>query len=167
MFTFKKFVVALSLFTVSCGYSPLYPSIQKDMEKVTVGEVRMKTVAHKVGERRVAQVVNRKLAQSLDGNGEYVVNVAIEESVATLAVRRDATDQRLELNLLGDINIIEASSGKTIFEHSLTTSVAYNVEDAPFATDAGKERARTSAAIALSNEIMRSISLYFRQQEVQ
>jgi hypothetical protein len=45
----------------------------------------------------------------------------------------------------------------------MTSSVAYNVEDTPFATDAGKERAKTAAAIALSGEIIRTVTLYFRQ----
>jgi hypothetical protein len=160
-----KFLVIFSLFLAACGYKPLYTAIQEDMSKVTVGEVKMKKVTHKVGERRVSQVVHKKLAQSLNGDGSYKVDVAITESVSTLAVRRDATDQRLELNLTGDVRVYD-EVGQVVFKTDLTSSVAYNVEDTPFATDAGKERAKTAAAIALSDEILRTITLFFRQNSL-
>jgi hypothetical protein len=157
-----RFLIFFALFLTACSYQPLYSIIKEDMAQVAVGEVKMKIVTHKVGERRASQVVYKKLAQSLNGDGSYRVNVAITESISTLAVRRDATDQRLELNLTGDVTIND-DSGKVLFKTDMTSSVAYNVEDTPFATDAGKERAKTAAAIALSGEIIRTVTLYFRQ----
>lgn len=160
-----RFVVIFALFLTACGYQPLYSVVQEDMSKVGVGIVRMGKVTHKAGERRASQVVYKELAQSLNGDGSYKVNVDITESVSTLAVRRDATDQRLELNLRGDIKVKDTADN-IIFKTDLTSSVAYNVEDEPFATDAGKERAKTAAAIALSDEILRVVILYFRQNDL-
>lgn len=165
MFTSKKIILFLCLFLTACGYQPLYTLIDEDISKISVGKVKMRKVVHKVGERRAAQTVYKKLSQAFNGDGKYKVNVDMLETVSTLAIRRDATDQRSALNLNAYLDIIDTTSGNTIFETTLTSSVAYNVEDTPFATDAGKERAKTSAAIALSDEIIRTVSLYFRQKK--
>jgi len=148
------FVVAAAFSLTGCGYSPLYKKTAEEIGHVYVGDVSMVSLGVHAGERRVAQLVHKQLRQSFHSSDQnhYVLSANIREDNVTLAVRRDATDQRLQLNLTADV-LLRDSEGKEAFKTTLAASAPYNVEDSPFGTDAGREQARTSAARTLGDEV--------------
>lgn len=158
-------LVAASTLTACMGYTPLYAPIKGEVSSVYVDEVRMTEVEHNVGERRVAQIVANQLRQMFHGesSSDYAVDVSIKETKSTLAVRRDATDQRLQIDLRATVKL--SKDGDQVFETILNSDAAYNVEDSPFGTDQGREQARESAARELSDSIIRRIALFLSEQD--
>ncbi len=156
-----------ALLGACAGYTPLYLETARQDAAVEVGEVRMDEAEINVGERRPAQLVYRRMKQAFPGRETappHVLDITIREDISTLAVRRDASDQRLQLNLTADVTLSD-TEGKQVFQAAITRSAAYNVESSPFGTDSGKDRARNSAADALSDEIIQRIALYFNDRK--
>lgn len=152
----------LGLVLAACsGYSPLYKSLEgQGLADVHVRNIAMQEVKRAAGERRVAQLVTQKLMRRFSGaeHAPYVLDMAIEEVLSTIAVRRDATDQRFSLQLNGRIYLYRGE--EKVMDVILSTSAAYNVEDSPYGTEAGRERARQSAASTLSDEVLLQVARY-------
>ncbi|MDD9912394.1 MAG: hypothetical protein OXR68_04195 [Alphaproteobacteria bacterium] len=161
----KKALLTTTLFLASCGgYTALYQPEQET--QVTVGTIQMESAARNVGERRVAQRVNQRLRRMFTGTDQaYRLDVNIDESTSTLAVRRDATVARAQLSLDGDINLYQTDKADPVFSTTVTASAAYNSENTPYSTESGKTFARQQAADALADEIARVVWLALREQK--
>ena len=160
----KKIIATLTLFLTACsGYAPLYENAGETIDQVVVNDVSMREIERNVGQRRVAQLVQQKLGSIfLSEEGEYNLNVVIEEDIDSLAVQRDATDLRLSLRLSAEVQLFDKDN-KEIFKKFITSAAAYNVEDSPFGTDAGRDFARSSAAQKLGDEITYYVTAFMRQ----
>lgn len=170
----KKFLpLALTAFTLTAcmGYQPLYAPVTAQTaegtqvsRQVSIGSVNMQTVERNVAGRRIAQLLKQKLEQNFPAtNGDITLSVSIEEQTRTLAVRRDAVDQRLELRLISILEFTNAS-GQIAQRTRASATAAYNVEDSPFGTDAGKDRARRAATDRLAEEITQKVLIFLNKQ---
>lgn len=160
--TLSLFGVILLLSACS-GYTPLYQITQNATQSVSVGPIKMRDIEINVGQRRVAQIVRQKLLQSFPhSDGEYSIHLTVEEETSSLAVRRDATESRLRLSLAAFLTL-QNTKGDVVFKRDFTVSSAYNVEDSPFGTDAGRDHARLSASAMLVDEVIDIVNLYLHQ----
>lgn len=167
----KKAYVALSAiigFSLSgCGYTPLYKSadtaIAVTMPPIGIGEIVMDNIDYRPGERRIAQMVRQRLAREFTTENPTVsVNVRIEESVSELAVRQDATVERLQVNLYALLETQRVADNEIDYATRLTSTAAYNVEDTPYSTESGRLFARESAAKTLADDIIRQVYYYYK-----
>ena len=137
-------IMAIPFILTGClGYQAVYkqPEVYRE---VAVGTVQMTDAQRLAGERRVAQQVRWRLEEFYQGHineAEYTFDVFIKEETTTLAVRRDASDQRLQLTLQAEVKIRGADAKEQTFS-VVTSSAAYNVEDTPYGTESGRERAQ-------------------------
>ncbi|MBI1363800.1 MAG: hypothetical protein GC134_07420 [Proteobacteria bacterium] len=160
----RKALLALCatlLLTACAGYSPLYKSLEGDgLADVYVRHIAMQQVKRAAGERRVAQLMTQRLMRRFSGGPEapYALEISVEEVLSTIAVRRDATDQRYNLQLNGRVYLFK--DGEKVLDEILSTSAAYNVEDSPYSTESGRDRARQSASNTLSDEVLLRVSRY-------
>jgi len=147
-------LLVLPLLAGCLGYQPLYEQgVAGNTAQVQLGLVQMQEIEEGVGARRAAQQVAQDLVQVFPyTGGDYTLQVTIRERVSSLAVRRDATDQRLELSLRAIVRL-EDQMGEAVFNFNTTTAAAYNVGTSPYATEAGRVRAKRTASEALSEEI--------------
>lgn len=162
----KKLLLVSALVLSACGYTAVYEKTASHMQQVYIGNVQVAMNERLPGERRVAQLVNRRLSQVFTGveGDAYTLNLHMEETRRTLAVLRDATEDRFEVILTGRIELLNAE-GQVIFSKDLVASAPYNVESSPYSTEAGKDRARQSAAESLSRDAIQSISFFLHGQE--
>lgn len=151
----------------ACGYSPIYETTSEFVSQVAIEKVEIGQDSKLPGERRVAQLVNRRLSQvftsSLE-NSPYRLNLYLNEDRRTLAVLRDATEDRFEVRVSARIELKD-SNGKNVYIRELTSSAPYNVESSPYSTDAGKDRARKSAAESLSAEVIQNVNFFIHEQQ--
>lgn len=162
----KTLLLSTVALLVACGYKPLYQAGDDNMRSVVVEDVRMLDPDYAAGERRVAQIVWQQLKQSFPAKqGKHYLEVAIEEEEISLAVRRDATDLRRELQLRARIWLRDAD-GKEVLYVGEITKVPYNVEDSPFGTDAGRDYARQAGATELAREIQLDVARWQAGQDV-
>ena len=162
-------LLAAALLSACAGYTPLYTPVNGEhlAQKVQVGDVYMTLLAEKnVGERRVAQVVGQELRQDFGNSGADMdtLRVGIREDSSRRALRRTALVEREQLTLTGQVDIYDAQ-GKHIFQTSVGTSTAYNVQNTPYGTESGKTYARLTAARNLADEIARRVALFYRTQD--
>ena len=157
--------LAGALLLAGCGYQPLYqPQVLETMEGVHIAHVGVIGAKRLPGERRVAQIINEELERQFTGsqNSPYQVAVTVEESLGTLAVRRDATVQRYNLSFVSHITL-SGPDGKHLLTFSKQRSATFNVENSPFGTSASQEQARRTAARELARVIEQEISIFLSQ----
>lgn len=143
------------------GYSPLYAPQNGTAEAVRIGTVAMTEVEVQPGQRLVAQEVRQRLLQSFAGNGGAVADITIQEDATTLALRRTAAIERVQLTLTATLKVSD-EAGTEKLNTSLTSTAAYNVENTPFSTESGKAYARQIAARNLADAIARRLALWAR-----
>jgi LPS-assembly lipoprotein len=159
-------LLAVGLGLAACGYKPIYRALDgQGLADVSIRQVAMTTGQRAAGERRVAQLVNQRLMRRFSGgeNARYKMDVSIEEVLSTIAVRRDATDQRYALLLNGRVFLYRGD--ELVMDVILTTNAPYNVEDSPYGTESGRDRARQSAANTLADEILLRVTRYLADPE--
>ncbi|MFT7144110.1 MAG: hypothetical protein ACI8QY_000158 [bacterium] len=162
----KTYIFVLALLLTACGYSPIYQHTKDAVQQVQVGTIVMTSITRSAGERRIAQLADKRLSQVFiaGDNALYTLSAEIEESTNTLAVLRDATEDRLEVVLNTDI-FLKNKAGKEVFLRNLSATAPYNVETSPYGTEAGKDRARKSATIYLTEEIIKQVNYYLYNQK--
>lgn len=156
----KKALLIFSLFLVGCtGYQPLYKKVEGG--KISVNRVYMTANAQNLGTRRPAQIVEQELARHYpDGDGgQYMFEVALKEEYDTLAVRRDATDQRKQFRLSGTITFYDEQR-RPVHTSVITKYSPYNVDDKPFSTETSLMSAREVTARAFADEVVRRVALF-------
>ena len=165
----KKLLLTFAVVVLAgCGYTPMYANVGDTRLNIQVASVQMRDMETNVGERRAAQAVRQQLERTFvaQNGAAYQLRVVLEEDLASLAVRDDATDLRLQLRLRADVELHDGE-GNLVTGFGTSTSASFNVEDSPYSTDAGKLRARSNAAEALSEEIIHRVMLYFARDERQ
>jgi len=162
----KKILLVSALVLSACGYTAVYEKTAHQMQQVYIGKVQVAMNDRLPGERRVAQLVNRRLSQVFTGveGDPYTLNLSMEEGRRTLAVLRDSTEDRFEVALSGRVDLVD-SKGVTVFTKNVVSSAPYNVESSPYSTEAGKDRARQSAAESLTTDVIQSISFFLHGQK--
>lgn len=156
----KKILITLSLLLAGCaGYQPLYQKVQSG--KISVNRVYLTNPTQNQGTRRPAQIVQQELARHYpEGDaGEYSFDVALTEDYDTLAVRRDATDQRRQLRLNGTVTFYDAQR-RPVHTSTITKYSPYNVDDKPFSTETSLSSAREITARAFADEVVRRVALF-------
>lgn len=156
----RKALLIFGLFLVGCaGYQPLYKKMEGG--KISVNRVYMTDVAHNQGTRRPAQIVQQELTRHYpEGDaGEYMFDVALTEEYDTLAVRRDATDQRKQFRLAGTVTFYDAQR-RPVHTSVITKYSPYNVDDKPFSTETSLMSAREVTARAFADEVVRRVALF-------
>lgn len=162
----NKWILSAVLVLSACGYSPVYEKTAKTFTQVSVGSVQVAQDQKLPGERRVAQLVERRLTQIFTASeaSAYTLNVFLDEDRRTLAVLRDATEDRFEVTLRARIHL-QNNAGEKVFVKDIVSSAPYNVESSPYGTEAGKDRARQSAAESISAEVIKNVNFYLHSQE--
>ena len=161
--------LAVSMITTTllagCGYSPMYaPAASTTAQPgLALGTIQMAAVSIEPGQRRVAQEVRERLAQSYPDivADAARIDLTIQEATTTLALQRTATVQRAQINLTGGLEV-KGTDGQTLLSTSLASSAAYNVENNPFSTESGKAYARQVAARNLADAVVRRLALWQR-----
>ncbi|MFO0500495.1 MAG: LPS assembly lipoprotein LptE [Pseudomonadota bacterium] len=161
MKTFSHLLLVAPFILAGCaGYSPLYAPQTKG-EAVQIGAVAMAEVEVQPGQRLVAQEVRQRLLQSFPSATGAVAEITITESATTLALRRTATIERVQLTLTATLKV-RNEQGEEKLNTSLSSIAAYNIENTPFSTESGKAYARQIAARNLADSIARRLALWAR-----
>lgn len=168
----KTYVVLTALVSAglsACGYTPLYKDMDSSqMENIAypsigIGEIVMDNIDYRPGERRIAQMVRQRLVREFTPTTyEVRVDVNIEESVSELAVRQDATVERLQVNLVAQLVTLRTDDNAVDYTARLTSTAAYNVEDTPYSTESGRLFARETAAKTLADDIIRQVYYFYK-----
>lgn len=165
----KKLACVLSavMLTGCFGYQPMYAKKSGDLSRVYVEKVTVSQEEESMGkgQRRVAQLMNRSLKEVFNNNsGDLSLLVDVHENENALAIQRDATEERLELILTVTATLMNNETGKEDLRSVFDVISHYNIQETPYATESGVERARKSAASSAAEEVVHRVSLFLNQE---
>ena len=152
-----------ALTQAACGYTPIY----SQQSEVAVGPIQVIDVERNVGQRRIAQRVDQHLRRSFPSKvAKYRIEIDLEESLTTLAVTREATIERQQVNVLANVKLVNTETDEVMFTTQLQRGAAYNNEITPYSTEAGRGFARQAAADAVAEEIVRRVWVWLKTSEL-
>jgi len=147
----------------ACGFQPLYGDRSADAIKADEGLAR---VSVGVIADRTGQMLRNELEVRLDPNNLnlpalYGLAVTLEESIGTLAVRRDASATRANLTLTAQYALKSSESGEIIHSGSVRSRNSYDIlgADKEFSNLTARDEARRRAARDLADQIALRLAL--------
>lgn len=162
----KKVYLSMLLLALSAcsGYQPLYGELGNEMNEIGLKDVKMQSTERNLGARRLAQLLNEKLARIFtntnDNDYELVVVLSISESA--IATRSDDTDKRKSVHVKATMSLFDKQTNEKLFNADVSRSSSYTTQTEPFATEAARQKALESVVSALSNDITQRAALWFR-----
>jgi LPS-assembly lipoprotein len=153
----------LLLALTACGFQPLYGNRSLDAIRAEEGLAR---VSVGVIADRTGQMLRNELDVRLDPNNQnlrplYNLSVTLTESIASLAVRRDASATRANLKLTAQYSLKLSSSSETIYSGTVRSLNSYDILGAEneFSNLTARDEARRRAARDLADQIALRIAL--------
>ena len=162
----KKFAAACFCVGLSaCGFAPVYAPANNNREVTAdFAAIQIDVISDRSG-----QILRNELIDRLNAKGrttsKYRLNVILTEQQIGLAIARDATLTRTQTIEIGDINLIDIQTGKSLLARHLSASSTYNVLPSQFSTLVTEQDSKERSLRMLADQITTALSLYFKNQQ--
>ena len=158
---FFSVVLVLNLLA-GCGFAPLYGHRGAVNASNELASIRIKSIKDRIG-----QDLHNHLLDLLNPHGrpaqpQYFLKVDLKPHNRNIAVSKEALATRVNYILNSKFNLIEASSGKSIFSGLDQVITGYNVLSSSFATKAAENDAESRAVRQAAFNIQTQIASYFK-----
>jgi LPS-assembly lipoprotein len=161
-------VVAAAL--AGCGFQPLYgrpggagpdsASVADEMAAIKIEFI----------DNRSGQILRNFLLDGMTPRGEparptYRLQIALAEPrPQDLGIARDDSVVRFSYNVRALFRLLDARSGRVVYEDSASSSSSYEVTNSQYATVASRDNARERVLEDLALEIRTQIGQYLRER---
>ena len=145
-----------------CGFRPLYGrsgggDLSEALARVEIGPIP----------DRVGQLVRNALLDGLRPRGAssypaFRLDVDVQESISSLAVRKSANATRADLNLSGTFILRDFSTGTELLSGTSQAISSYNILNSEFTTLMSEKGARDRAARQLADDIRLKIATFLK-----
>ncbi len=161
MWFFKISCVVVVLALGGCGFRPLYGQREGGGATDHMAAVRVGVI-----EDRAGQLLRNALLEQLQPGGQpglplYALNVKLTETVQQLALQKDETTSRSNLELRAAYVLKRFDNGATLFEGVSRAATGFNVVSSHFATLSAESDARKRSLRVLSEDIKVQLGAYF------
>ncbi len=148
----------------ACGFRPLYGQHGDRSVNEDLATVRIAPVGDRIGQQLHNFLLDRINPRGSSAEPNFVLQIKLEESLSTLAFRKDATATRANLQVSVVYELRDIKTGKQVFRAQSSVTTSYNIVESDFATLSAKADARRRAARNLSDEIRTRLAIYFNRQ---
>ncbi len=158
MSSFKTgFLFAALLSLTACGFQPMYG---ENAKKTTQTErISIDNIPDRDGQYLRNALIDRI---GTDGEARYSLSVEkLNKQVTDMALRRDATYTRGQMEIDADIVLVDRQTGQTVLTRHVHSFGGYNELDNQFATKVSEQAQTESMLQDLSASIVTEIDLYF------
>ena len=155
-------ILSIALWLAGCGFQSLYGQSGARSVDVDLAAIKIDLISDWVG-----QQLYNELRDGLNPTGQptkplYVLHVKLIESIEELAIRKDETATRANLNLQAKFKLLGARDGAVlVFGHSRSTT-SYNILSSEFATLSALADAQRRGVRVLGTDIKTRLGLYFK-----
>jgi LPS-assembly lipoprotein len=171
-------ILMLCLALAGCGFQPLYgqrdtgPSIQEQLAKVRIGEIRTHPPEglrdfkdFRIEESRSRQLLRNALLDDLAprgavGRGEYVLDIRLIEPRTNLAIDRSDTTVRYGYSIVAQFTLRDPT-GRVVVNSGSSSSTNFEVSSSEFATIWSQRDARDRIIQEISSDIRNQLAVYF------
>jgi LPS-assembly lipoprotein len=146
-----------------CGFEPVYGE-----RSLPGGQPLAYFDIDLIGDR-TGQMLRNELLERMHPRGEnraatgFVLRIRLQESRQGLAVRKDDTATRANLNLVAQFAVYRPGDSQPIFNGTATSVVSHNILAADYANIAARDDARRRGVNQLADLIKERLSVWLLQ----
>ena len=158
MSSFKTgFLFAALLSLAACGFQPMYGDAAKkttQTERISIEDIP----------DRDGQYLRNALLDRIGTDGESRYSLSVDKmtkKVTDMALRRDATYTRGQMEIGADITLVDRQTGQTVLTRHVHSFGGYNELDNQFATNVSEQAQTENMLQDLASSIITEVDLYF------
>jgi len=146
-----------------CGYSPLYGhGATSANTQGYLSLIHVRPIPNRVGQVMHSSLTHLLKPRSNNAPQAYDLSINLSESLATLAVEKNAFATRANLTLTADYKLSRKSDGYLLTSGSAKSVSSYNILVSDFATLAAKEDSRARVVQDLAEALRTRLAVYFQ-----
>lgn len=148
----------------ACSIRPLYAPPSEDGEETAVATDLSSVEVSPIADRRGQLLRNKLTAMLQSGKGpaeKYRLNVSLDETEQSLAVRTTGFATRSTLQINAVYRLLDASTGQPLVGGSVAASSSYDLLDSDFSTLTAIEDARARVVERLASDLRNRLAVYF------
>lgn len=141
----------IALLVASCGFRPLYKS---GGGEAALASVQIDVIKDRMGQQLRSMLIDRFAPRGRASRSDYRLSVALTESKAGLAIKKDETATRANLTITARFNLVALQNSQLgSFKGEAFSTNSYNILTSDFATLSAERDARERALRSLAEEI--------------
>ncbi|MBT5415796.1 MAG: hypothetical protein HOH66_16180 [Rhodospirillaceae bacterium] len=153
-------LVALCLVAAGCGFQPLYG---ERSENADLAAVKIALIQNRSG-----QELHNALLDRLNPKGQpvrplYVLRIALDESLQDLAVRKDESVTRANLQLAAIFRLYSQADGSLLTEGVSRSTTSFNISTQEYSAIVAEQDARRRGIDLVADDIQIRLALFFRR----
>lgn len=157
------FVLAL-LPLGGCGFHPLYGERAAMGYDPALAAITVMPIADRIG-----QIIETALREDFNPRevatkSRYTLQVLVSVTRSDLAIQRNATSLRSELNVSAHFQLSDATNSHIVFTGSSSAVTSFNLPFDAYAATVSEQNAREVAAQDLSRDIATQITIFMHQR---
>ncbi|MBI1273017.1 MAG: hypothetical protein GC131_02895 [Alphaproteobacteria bacterium] len=159
---------ALAFLLAACGFSPVYGPGAGGADAPTAAKMNriyIENIEDRAGQKLRNMLIDRMYIGGRPAQTDYRLDVKLTSYEADLAIRKDATSARSQLNMLAHYALSDRASGKVLLEGDTNAIASYNRVDAQYAVLAAEKNAQDRALRDISNKLINRISLFMANMD--
>ena len=141
----------IALLLASCGFRPLYKS---GGGEAALSSVQIDVIKDRMGQQLRSMLIDRFSPRGKAPRADYRLSVALTESKAGLAIKKDETATRANLTIAAKFKLVAIRNSQLgSFTGEAFSTNSYNILTSDFATLSAERDARDRALRSLAEEI--------------
>ncbi len=155
-------VAVLAFLAAGCGFQPLYGTTPTDTGATArFNEIRVDPIPDRIGQQIRNFLLDRLNPYGQPARPVYRLIVEPDVTLTDLGIERDETATRAILQLNVRYSLVEAASGRVLFNGTAQSTNSFNIVDSDFATKSAEKDALDRAAREVSDAIRIRLGIFF------
>lgn len=155
--------LALGLLVAGCGFQPLHGRGTGQVASAQLQQVRINPIADRPGQMLRGLLMDR-LQPGGASAARYALDVTLDETIAEVAKRSDATSSYSRLFLTGGMRLTDLQTGKTLMSEPVRSEIGYINLEGGYGTLLAQNEARERAVQDLANSISLRLASFLAQR---
>ncbi|MFZ3482989.1 LPS assembly lipoprotein LptE [Sphingomonas sp. 3-13AW] len=155
-------LACMPLLLGGCGLRPLYAGGESGPVRTMLSGVTVEPIPGQSGWLVSTALQDRLRAE---GTPRYRLQVALDDEIIGLGVRRDDAVTRERRSLRARYQLIDATSGETVLDDTAGSDVGIDVVSSEYATIAAEQSALERLSAIVADQIVARLALFARQPD--
>jgi len=153
------------LLLTGCGFSPVYGSHDAGSQPVVqaLGSVQIENIPDRRGQILRNKLIDRMYTHGRPQDPQARLNVSITATEAAMAVQKDSTSTRSQLNMSANFTLVDMD-GNALHKGSAHSVASYSKLSAQYGTLATQQTAYDRALNEIGEQIVNNLSLYYAEK---
>lgn len=145
-----------------CGFRPVYGSYSAAaVSGAELGQVAIEPIGERNGQVLRNLLIDRFYADGRPASPSHRLLIRLAATEEDLGIRRDATATRARIRLVADYELVDGTTGQTVYRSFSRAVVSYNLLEAQYATLVAEQDAYERGLTELAEDIRTRIALFF------